>query len=122
MTLAIIITAINVILSGVNICIAFRIRNKVRNNNEFIERLHRKNTNAFCEILNLRYKARQLELVLKNNLYNGAFSKWTFVRDTEGKRDFYLEKDGIRLIFDDKKCIGWYKPNTYEAPSAEVVN
>lgn len=65
MTIAIIITAINVILSSVNICVAFRIRNKMRENDE--------------------------------------------------------EKDGIRLIFDDCKCIGWYKPNTYEAPSAEVV-
>ena len=115
MTIAIIITAINVILSCVNIVLAFRVRNIVREDDKIIVKL-------ITDNIDIMRDNRRIKRQFKSELYNGAFAEWEIVEDTEGKRDFYLEKDGIRLIFDDKKCIGWYRPNTYEAPSAEVVN
>lgn len=63
---------------------------------------------------------RCIELEKVNS--QGAFSEWKIIECTDGKRDLYIEKDGIRLIFEDKKCIGWYKPNNYEAPTAEVID
>lgn len=59
----------------------------------------------------------------KSELVGKAFIAWERVEDIDGSRDCYLEKDGIRLIIDGGKCVGWYKPSNavYEAPAAEVA-
>ena len=72
---------------------------------------------------------------LSRESLKNVFSDWECVRDVEGMRDFYLEKDGIRLIFEHDKCIGWYCPiksgtpiclgecrtPVYEVPEATAV-
>lgn len=34
----------------------------------------------------------------------------TYVGDVEYNRDFYIEIDGIRIIYDGGIIIGWYRP------------
>ena len=115
----IIIIAMCAVLLG----IAFWMYRKARKQEEaFTIHILKENMDFIMENLDLTIENKILKEKFKNELYNGAFNEWEIVEDTEGNRDFYLEKDGIRLIFDNKKCIGWYKPNDYEAPSAEVIN
>ena len=51
------------------------------------------------------------ELREKCKVVGTAFEDWQRVEDIDGTRDYYLEKDGIRLIIDDGVCVGWYKPS-----------
>lgn len=38
-----------------------------------------------------------------------VFSGWEFIKPAEGCRDYYIEKDGIRIIVEDGKATsGWY--------------
>lgn len=114
----IIITAMYAVLLG----IAFWMCRKARKQEEaFTRHILEENMIFAVENLKLSVENKILKEKFNNELYNGAFAEWKIIEDNEGKRDFYLENDGIRLIFDDKKCIGWYKPSDYEPPVAEII-
>ena len=45
---------------------------------------------------------------LKENQFCRVCEGWKPIYVDERKH--YIEKDGIRLIIEDGKCVGWYKP------------
>lgn len=47
---------------------------------------------------------------LRKRTVEYAFSDWKRIEDVTGVRDYYLEKDGIRIIIEDGKTVGWYRP------------
>ena len=55
-----------------------------------------------------------------------VFSDWERIEDVTDVRDYYLEKEGVRIIIDDGKATsGFYSkdgPGEYIKPVAEVID
>ncbi|MBQ4556529.1 MAG: hypothetical protein IJA60_02650 [Clostridia bacterium] len=66
---------------------------------------------------------RCIELEKKSVAY--VFSDWECIKDVTGVRDYYLEKEGMRIIVEDGKATsGFYSkegPGEYIKPVAKVV-
>ena len=67
---------------------------------------------------------RCIELEKKSVAY--VFSDWECIKDVESIRDYYLEKEGMRIIVEDgKSTSGFYSkegPGEYIKPVAKVVD
>ena len=79
-------------------------------------------TSAFLFDTYMRSADHTSELIAHlDNPIDYAFDGWEIeVRD---HRSMYYKKDGITLIREDGKFVGFYRPDgEYEAPTAEVVD